>query len=55
MTKFIFDDIAKHALELMEHTDKHIFLTGKAGTGKSTLLMYFLDITAKNIVLLAPT
>jgi len=50
-----FDDIAQGALDMMESTDKHIFLTGKAGTGKSTLLMHFLDITTKNIVLLAPT
>lgn len=55
MTKLIFDAIATKALETMEYTDKHIFLTGKAGTGKSTLLMYFLETTKKNIVLLAPT
>ena len=55
MTTLIFDDIANNALDLMEHSDKNIFLTGKAGTGKSTLLMHFLDITSKNIVLLAPT
>ena len=45
----------KHALDLMENTNKHIFLTGKAGTGKSTLLRYFCDTTEKNIVVLAPT
>ena len=32
-----------------------IFLTGNAGTGKSTFLRYFLSMTKKNIVLLAPT
>jgi hypothetical protein len=32
MTKLIFDDIATNALDLMEHSDKNIFLTGKAGT-----------------------
>lgn len=55
MTTLTFDTIASNALDMMEHTDKHIFLTGKAGTGKSTLLMHFLDTTKKNIVLLAPT
>ena len=55
MTSLVFDSIATKALESMENTDKHIFLTGKAGTGKSTLLMYFLETTRKNIVLLAPT
>lgn len=45
----------KRALDLMENTDKNIFITGKAGTGKSTLLEYFRYITKKNIVVLAPT
>ena len=43
------------ALHLMEETAKNIFITGKAGTGKSTLLEYFRSITGKNIVVLAPT
>ena len=43
------------ALELMEKTDKCLFITGKAGTGKSTLLRYFRAKTAKNVVVLAPT
>ena len=55
MTTLTFDAIATKALDIMEDTDRHIFLTGKAGTGKSTLLMRFLEITKKNIVLLAPT
>jgi hypothetical protein len=45
----------RHALELMEETDKNIFITGRAGTGKSTLLNYFRDNTKKNAVILAPT
>jgi len=55
MTTLTFDTIAERALKTMETTDKHVFLTGKAGTGKSTLLMHFLETTNKNIVLLAPT
>ena len=43
------------ALALMERGDRHIFVTGRAGTGKSTLLEYFRATTAKNIVVLAPT
>jgi len=43
------------ALDLMEETDKNIFITGRAGTGKSTLLNYFYSHTKKNVVLLAPT
>ena len=43
------------ALELMEKTDKCLFITGKAGTGKSTLLRYFRAKTNKNVVVVAPT
>lgn len=44
-----------YAFHSMENTDKNIFITGKAGTGKSTLLQYFREKTKKNIVVLAPT
>jgi len=43
------------ALHLLEETNHHIFLTGKAGTGKSTFLDYFRTHTKKKIVILAPT
>lgn len=43
------------ALELMENTNKNVFLTGKAGTGKSTLLSYFRQKSKKKMVVLAPT
>ena len=39
----------------MENTSTSLFVTGRAGTGKSTLLSYFRDHTKKNIVVLAPT
>lgn len=39
----------------MEGTSKHFFITGRAGTGKSTLLAYFREHTRKKIVVLAPT
>lgn len=45
----------KLALELLEKTNKNLFITGKAGTGKSTLLQYFRNTTKKNVALLAPT
>lgn len=41
--------------DLIENTDDSIFITGKAGTGKSTLLKYFKKNSAKNVVVLAPT
>ncbi|MBE3131697.1 MAG: AAA family ATPase, partial [Acidobacteria bacterium] len=39
----------------MEGTDRHVFITGKAGTGKSTLLELFRSQTPKRIAVLAPT
>ncbi len=44
-----------HALRTIEDTDRNVFITGRAGTGKSTLLQYFRDSTKKNIAVLAPT
>lgn len=45
----------KKAWELMEEGPESVFVTGRAGTGKSTLLNYFRDHTRKNIAVLAPT
>jgi len=45
----------RRALELMENTRKNVFITGRAGTGKSTLLDYFRNKTRKRVVVLAPT
>ena len=51
-----FDAMTQKAIQEMKSW-KNIFLTGKAWTGKSTLLMHFLSIVKdqKNIVVLAPT
>jgi ATP-dependent DNA helicase PIF1 len=43
------------ALRLMEDTSRNVFVTGRAGTGKSTLLQYFRERTKKRVALLAPT
>ena len=43
------------ALALLESTESCIFLTGKAGTGKSTLLSIFKKTTKKKLAVLAPT
>ncbi|MBK9564566.1 MAG: AAA family ATPase [Saprospiraceae bacterium] len=42
-------------LDQLEYTDDHLFVTGKAGTGKSTLLQIFRNTTKKRVVVLAPT
>lgn len=36
-------------------TRKHCFVTGKAGTGKTTLLKRLVERTQKNVVVVAPT
>ena len=46
---------AQAVLQLWEHTRQHVFLTGRAGTGKSTLLQHFRTTTRKRLVVLAPT
>jgi GTPase SAR1 family protein len=39
----------------IEHSGHHFYITGNAGTGKSTLLHYFKENTKKKTVVLAPT
>jgi PIF1 helicase. len=43
------------ALNLIQYTRQSVFLTGKAGTGKSTFLRYVCENTKKKHVVLAPT
>lgn len=45
----------QNALMLLSYTQQSVFLTGKAGTGKSTFLQYFTNTTKKKYVILAPT
>lgn len=45
----------KECLNLMENTGDHVFITGDAGTGKSTLVKYFIKNTSKNVAVVAPT
>lgn len=43
------------ALNLIQYTHQSVFLTGKAGTGKSTFLKYVCEVTRKKHIVLAPT
>lgn len=52
---FQLDEDLAAAWHLMEHTHETLFLTGRAGTGKSSLLNYFRKNTLKKYVVLAPT
>lgn len=49
------DDHYLKILDSMENSPEHIFLTGNAGTGKTTLLDYFRTNTKKNLAVVAPT
>lgn len=46
---------AKYTLQFINQTQRSIFLTGKAGTGKTTLLREIIKTTHKNTVVVAPT
>ncbi|OGH90735.1 MAG: hypothetical protein A2507_02645 [Candidatus Magasanikbacteria bacterium RIFOXYD12_FULL_33_17] len=45
----------REIIDLLENSDRNIFLTGKAGTGKSHFLKHFRATTKKNVVVLAFT
>ena len=49
------NDDFKYALDLLEKTTTSMFITGRAGTGKSTLLQLFRNTTRKKVAVLAPT
>ena len=46
---------ANYVLQFINQTNRSIFLTGKAGTGKTTLLNEIIKSTHKNCVVVAPT
>ena len=43
------------AIQLVNHSSRNIFLTGKAGTGKTTFLKYIRENCPKQIAVVAPT
>lgn len=45
----------QRALQFVHQTNRHIFLTGKAGTGKTTFLRYIRDHCMKKMAVVAPT
>lgn len=54
-SKLVITDEFKEIFTQLEETDKNYFLTGNAGSGKSTLITHFRWNSNKNIVVLAPT
>lgn len=52
---FVITDDYKKCFDILENTNSNLFITGKAGTGKTTLIQYFRKNSKKKIVVLAPT
>ena len=46
---------AELAAKCINQTNKPVFLTGKAGTGKTTFLRNIIEHTHKNAIIVAPT
>lgn len=56
MTSFDNSNIHfQRALQFVNQTNRHIFLTGKAGTGKTTFLRYIRENCFKKMAVVAPT
>jgi len=45
----------KRLFEYIESTENNVFVTGRAGTGKSTLLSHLIENTEKRVAVCAPT
>src|SRR5215217_2835706 len=43
------------ASSYVNHTNRHVYLTGRAGTGKTTFLKHIIQHTSKKFVIVAPT
>ena len=52
---FTLNDDFDEIITLFENSNKNIFITGKAGTGKSSLINHIKKKTDKNLIVLAPT
>ncbi len=52
---FVLTKEFQESLNILENTSQNVFLTGKAGTGKSTLIKYFRAHSKKSMVIVAPT
>jgi len=53
--EFILTEEFREIIDLLKNTSDSVYITGKAGTGKSSLLQHFIKHTEKRYVVLAPT
>ncbi len=54
-TSIDFSEQAQYAERFINHTNRNVFLTGKAGTGKTTFLKHIIATTHKKTIVAAPT
>lgn len=47
--------MSDEVLQMLESSDRSVFVTGKSGTGKSTCLRKFVETTKKKVIVCAPT
>lgn len=52
---FILTEEFKQTLDIIENSNQNLFITGKAGTGKSTLIELIRNHVNKKVIVLAPT
>ncbi len=55
MSDYLENPVARLASKYINQTNQHLFLTGKAGTGKTTFLRHVVETTYKNTIVAAPT
>jgi len=55
MQPVILSTEQQNLFDYIENSSNNIFVTGRAGTGKSTLLNYFIENTEKKVAVCAPT
>lgn len=55
MTEAPENNLFKLAADIVRYTSQSVFLTGKAGTGKTTFLHHIRNHTDKNVIVAAPT
>ncbi len=55
MTDITITDEMARALEIVQNTNESLYITGKAGTGKTTFLKYLVENISKRFIITAPT
>lgn len=55
MNELSANEVFRLAADIVSNTSQSVFLTGKAGTGKTTFLHYIRQNVDKNVVVAAPT